>query len=415
MSPRWVLASVCAVFGAGCVGTEEPVAAPPSEERLRRYQTDLELLQAHVEVVELADEAGLSRVAIVPAYQGRVMTSTASGPDGYSLGWINEELIRSGETLAHINPYGGEDRFWLGPEGGQYAIFFEEGAPFDLESWQTPPLIDTEPFELVEADGGQAVFTRRNSLTNRAGFTFELQIDRTVRLLDAGEAEARLGSSLPPGVAFVAFETSNLVTNVGDEAWRKDTGLLSIWILGMFPPSPGATVAIPFVPGPEDELGPVVNDAYFGQVPEDRLAVSDGVVFFKADGQYRSKIGIPPKRARPVSGSYDPDRELLTLVWATIPEGATEYVNSMWEMQEEPFAGDVINSYNDGPPAPGAKPLGPFYELESSSPALELQPGESHEHVHMTLHLWGSQEDMNPLAQAVLGVEIGEIQGRFGD
>ena len=24
------------------------------------------------------------------------------------------------------------------------------------------------------------------------------------------------------------------------------------------------------------------------------------------------------------------------------------------------FSGDAANSYNDGPPAPGAKPLGPF-------------------------------------------------------
>ena len=59
---------------------------------------------------------------------------------------------------------------------------------------------------------------------------------------------------------------------------------------------------------------------------------------------------------------------MLTLVQYDQPEGATDYVNSMWEIQKEPFAGDVVNSYNDGPPAPGAKPLGPFYELETSSP-----------------------------------------------
>ena len=50
------------------------------------------------------------------------------------------------------------------------------------------------------------------------------------------------------------------------------------------------------------------------------------------------------------------------------PAGARDYVNSMWEVQRDPFAGDVVNSYNDGPPAPAAKPLGPFYELETSSP-----------------------------------------------
>ena len=59
---------------------------------------------------------------------------------------------------------------------------------------------------------------------------------------------------------------------------------------------------------------------------------------------------------------------MLTLVQYTRPAGATRYVNSMWAIQQNPYGGDVINSYNDGPPAPGAAPLGPFYELETSSP-----------------------------------------------
>ena len=41
----------------------------------------------------------------------------------------------------------GEDRFWLGPEGGQFALFFKKGDPFDLDHWQTPAMMDTEPFE----------------------------------------------------------------------------------------------------------------------------------------------------------------------------------------------------------------------------------------------------------------------------
>lgn len=71
------------------------------------------------------------------------------------------------------------------------------------------------------------------------------------------------------------------------------------------------------------------------------------------------------------------------------PEGVTGYVNSMWEIQKEPFAGDTVNSYNDGPPSPGAKPLGPFYEIETSSAAAALQPGKSIEHIHRTFHFQG--------------------------
>jgi hypothetical protein len=110
-------------------------------------------------------------------------------------------------------------------------------------------------------------------------------------------------------------------------------------------------------------------------VPADRLTVKDGVILFKADGQYRSKIGLPPSRALAIAGSYDAAAHVLTLVQYTRPADAREYVNSMWEIQREPYKGDVVNSYNDGPPAPGKPPLGPFYELETSSPALALAPG----------------------------------------
>ena len=43
------------------------------------------------------------------------------------------------------------------------------------------------------------------------------------------------------------------VKNTGADAWRKDTGLLSIWVLGMLNASDRSTVVIPFVPGPESE------------------------------------------------------------------------------------------------------------------------------------------------------------------
>ena len=81
----------------------------------------------------------------------------------------------------------------------------------------------------------------------------------------------------------------------------------------------------------------------------------------------------------------------------------------MWELQQHPYRGDTSNSYNDGPPEPGAKPLGPFYELETSSPAAALGTGESILHTHRTFHLTGSEADLDPIAKALLGVTIAEI------
>ena len=66
-----------------------------------------------------------------------------------------------------------------------------------------------------------------------------------------------------------------------------------------------------------------------------------------------------------------------------------------------------------GPPAPGAKPLGPFYELESSSPAAALAPGKSLTHVHRTIHLQGPETVLAPVAERTLGVKLADIQKAF--
>lgn len=377
------------------------------------FGDDLVFLQQHNNVIVLQDESGMKQIAIVPEYQGRVMTSTAQGKDGMSFGWINRELIGSRNTNLHLNAFGGEDRFWMGPEGGQFSIFFKKGQSFNLDDWQTPPFIDTIIYRLKGKTDTEAVFEQEATFKNMSNTMFDVRIERTVKLISDEKAEQLLGTSIPDGVNSVVYESDNTVENIGKNAWTKETGLLSIWILGMYNPSPEVTIVIPYNEGPEDKLGPIVNDAYFGKIPEDRLIIKDGLIYFKGDGNQRGKIGLSPQRSKPVAGSYDAENKALTIVQLSIPEGATEYVNSMWEMQDEPFKGDVINSYNDGPPEPGAKPLGPFYELETSSPALSLAPGFSATHIHRTFHFTGNESDLDKIAGAVLGVGLEEIKGIF--
>jgi hypothetical protein len=167
---------------------------------------------------------------------------------------------------------------------------------------------------------------------------------------------------------------------------------------------------VPIKPGPESELGARVTSDYFGDVPPERLVVTDDAVFFSGDGRFRSKIGVNPRRSKGLLGSYDAANGVLTIMRFSQPAGVTDYVNSLWKLQDNPYDGDAINSYNDGPPAPGAKPLGPFYELESSSPALALQPGQDHSHVHRTIHLTGSEASLAAVSEAVLGVSLTKIR-----
>ena len=180
----------------------------------------------------------------------------------------------------------------------------------------------------------------------------------------------------------------------------------------MFNSSDETVVVIPIRPGSTEALGPPVIDDYYGKVPSSRLQVRDNVVLFRGDAQLRSKIGISPKRALPIEGSYDPVRNLLTLVQFTPPNRSDDYVYSQWDTEVDPFSGDVINSYNDGPSESGSR-FGAFYELESSSPARELAPGQSLVHLHRTIHLQGSKADLDPIALAHLGVSLSEIVNAF--
>lgn len=382
------------------------------------FQSDVEFMRRHTPIILLQD--GNAAIAVAPAYQGRVMTSTVDQLNGASFGWINRKVIeagllseqqRKGRLEEHIYIFGGEERFWLGPEGGQFALFFKPESKFEFSDWATPAVIDTEPFDLVTKTSSTAEFRRDCELTNFSGTKFTMGISRTIRVLDASAIKNALGlESIADGIASVGYQSDNRITNRGDVAWTQETGLPSIWLLGMYNPSPNTTVVIPFHEGEEAKLGPKVNDSYFGKVPPEYLTVKENVLFFKGDGTRRGKIGITSQRSKGVAGSYDADGKVLTVVTYNVQDAPNGYVNSMWEHQEEPYAGDVINSYNDGSPAPGEPPLGPFYELETSSPAAALKPGETMKHVQQTVHLQGPEKLLDPIAKEVLGVTLSEIK-----
>jgi hypothetical protein len=375
------------------------------------FKSDVAFLREHVDTIVLRDATGRAQIAIVPAYQGRVMTSTAGGDSGTSFGWINyDQVIRGVDRHAQINVFGGEERFWLGPEGGQYSLFFSPGEGFDFANWQTPPLIDTVPFDVVEQDATKVVLHANAVLQNYSKTKFQFTVTRSVELLAPDAAAESLDVKLD-GISYVGYRSTNQLANTGDADWQKDSGLLSIWLLGMYKPGPCTTVVIPYRPGSIEKLGPLVNDAYFGKVPEHRLKVTESEIFFSGDGKHRSKIGVTPQRSTGICGSYDAERNMLSIVKYNQPgPEVTEYVNSMWELQEQPYRGDAVNAYNDGPPEPGAKPLGPFYELETSSPALALKSGSSATHVQETYHFVGAEQDLDRLSNRLLGVSIGEIK-----
>jgi hypothetical protein len=368
-----------------------------------RVEEDLAFLEKYGKIIQLKTTTG-GVVVVSPLYQGRVMTS-AVAPGADSLGWVNRKFIEAGRTGTTFDNYGGEDRFWLGPEGGQFSIFFSAGQPFNFDAWRVPKTLQEGTWGILEQGASSVVMGRRIDFANYSKHPFAVDVRRQVSLLSAAEVQEKFNVGLAANLHWVAFESDNVITNVGDQLWQDSKGLLSIWILGMFMPKLDTRVIIPY---DVNGAGPIVNDRYFGVVPSERLKVAEeqGILLFKCDGQYRSKIGLSPSRAKSVAGSYSEKARLLTVVQFDKDSTETRYVNSLWEQQTDPFAGDVINSFNDGPVQPGLASQGGFYELETSSPAGALKPGAQLRHRHRTFHFVGDREALNPVALASLGVTL---------
>ena len=377
------------------------------------YGYDVAFFSEHkIKTIELKSTDSKASLLLVPGYQGRVMTSSVEGDEGISFGWINYKFIESGKTSSQFNPFGGEERIWLGPEGGPFSIYFKKGAEQVFPNWIVPKELDTEPFDIVSQSQEKVSFRKDFELANVSGSKLEIGIERTVKLLSAGEVELALGINMGDSLSYVAYESENTLKNRGKSDWTEKSGALSIWMLAMFNPSPKGVVFIPYKPGIESEAGKIVNDDYFGKVPSDRLIVKDGIMFFKTDGKYRSKIGISPSRALPYCGSYDPEKRVLTLLWYSPPDSPSKYVNSKWGDQSSPFSGDVVNSYNDGPVADGSI-MGPFYEIESSSPAALISAGKTITHRQRIFHITGSEVQLSAITEKLFNHTLTEIKQAF--
>jgi len=370
---------------------------------------DLEFLkQHHPDMVLLKDLNGSAQLIVLPAYQGRVMTSTSDGEKGLSYGWINHDLIATGAFSEHFTALGGEERFWLGPEGGQFYLFFKKGSDFTFNNWYVPKAIDSEAFNLIFSTNTEAKFEKTMQIENYSGTRFDLKINRTISLLDQKTIGQLLGIELSSAIRSVGFQSENVLTNIGSKGWEKQSGLLSMWILSMLQSNDQTNVVMPYKKGDSLSLGKIVTDYYFGKLTSDRLKIGDGYLLFKADAKQRSKIGVSPKRALPIAGSYDAKNKVLTIAQFTLSDGLTDYVNSAWKLQDNPFEGDAVNAYTDGPI--DGKQMGKFYELESSSPALSLAPMKNAKHIHRTIHLSGSTVMLNEISKKLFGLELDQMK-----
>jgi len=387
-----------------------PPAQKPFESEYPKgsFGYDLDFLRQNDSVVVLNTKDGNSQVIVSPKYQAKVFTSTDSGANGRSFGWINYKTFSQTSLDAHMNAYGGEDRLWLGPEGGKFSIFFRPRNEMTFNHWHTPTGFDFEQWKLTMKSESKASLSKSTRILNYLGMIFTLNVVRDIEVLEPAAEKKMLGIDFDNKVKTVAFTTKNTIINTGPYGWNKSIGAPCLWNLDMFTPSRGAVIVVPY---DSTGTGKKATTDYFGKISPDRLKYGNNVILFKADGKSRGKIGIPPFRAKNVAGSYDAQNNVLTIIQFDIDPKGT-YLNQEWRTDRPPFSGDAVNAYNDGPLQNGTQ-MGPFFELESVSPAAFLKPQEGMSHTHSVFHFTGDKGELNQIALKVLGISLQDIQAAF--
>lgn len=371
------------------------------------FAYDLEFLKQRDSIIVLYNSDSSGMVIVSPKYQGKVFTSTAEGLTGKSFGWVNYKAFDE-PVNNHMNAYGGEDRMWLGPEGGKYSIYFKPGTEQNFDNWHTPPAIDTEPWNMTAADAKKVSMIKETQITNYAGTQLNIKMERDVEILENAGIQQMLNVNIAENVNAVGFKTVNKLSNAGDNEWTEETGAPCIWNLDMFMPSESCVIVIPYL---ENASGKVATTDYFGEIDKDRITYNNGVLFFKADGKSRGKLGIPPPRAKNIAGSYDATNNILTVTLFDVHNNR-KYLNQEWRTDRDPYSGDAMNAYNDGPLEDGTQ-MGPFYEIESVSPPAFLKSGENITHNHTVFHFTGDAAGLNDIAMKVLGVSLEQIKNTF--
>ncbi|BAU54171.1 DUF6786 family protein [Mucilaginibacter gotjawali] len=388
---------------------KEPSAAKfESEYPKGTFGYDLDFLKQNDSVVVLNSKDGNAQIIVSPKYQAKVFTSTADGKNGKSFGWINYKTFAQKSLDAHMNAYGGEDRLWIGPEGSRFAVFFKPHTKMEFAYWHTPTAFDFENWRLTANTDKSASLTKTTRVMNYQGVMLNMNIIRDIAMMEPADEKKLLGIDFDEKIKSVAFSTSNTIINTSAFQWDKNTGAPCLWSLDMFTPSAKTVIVVPYA---NDATGKIATTDYFGQIPPDRVKYNNGILVFKADGKSRGKLGMPPGRTKKIAGSYDAENNVLTIAQFDVDPKAT-YLNQEWRTDRDPFAGDAVNAYNDGPLANGTQ-MGPFYEIESVSQAAFLKPGEGLTHKHSVFHFTGDKSELNQISLKTLGISLQDIQAAF--
>jgi hypothetical protein len=413
------------------------------------YRNVFQYLQSKTAVYELCDQFG-GRVAVCPDWNARVMTSSCGGFDGYSYGFVNVNAIdaASPQSLGLNILFGGEDQLAFSPESGPFSLYYVAEIDKPDKHIQLPAGFHEGPFDADYFPQSNEIRMRRGiQMTNLAGASFDLDLVRTVRLLELNTIRSVFGNAVAVSleqtdVSYIGFSSANSMVNMGT-SHSKMSGLVSFRIRSMFNAGQDTVAVVPFQPG-DDDWGSPVNTNYFGSSPHGRLRLTTTSALLRADGKRRCQLTVPPRRTVPFAGSIDFREGTLTLLSFDLSKhyehfsvsdeseemgnvAAMDFVDARTHYVEESvkkyrnaqpsdennyndiYFGDILRAYNNGPAVPGDTQYPQYYEFNTHSPARELLQKNSLVYHQHTLHINADNRTLEFIVQKLLDTDYEDI------
>ncbi|WP_158970658.1 DUF6786 family protein [Paraglaciecola sp. L3A3] len=364
------------------------------------FAEDLDYIQQFDSPIILKSKDQQSQLVLSAQHQGRVLTSTATGVKGLSNAWLDKKALQN-----KTGNVGGEDRTWIAPIGSKFSLFYPAGKEIKSENWQVPTALNEKNYSVVLANNKTVHFQKNLQLINHQNSQFSVQLDRKITLLNKPEIEQHLNIQLPKAVNQVAYSSDTELTNLGDN-WHVDKGLITLWSMAMLQGSDDNISMFTITP----EQAPA--QSYLYDLYGDRLISKEHLIFYKTDGKYRSKIGIPVAISGNLILSYSPSLKRLTVIKFTLNKQAA-YPISLEQENTNGIKGDVTNAYNHGNMDGSLLANSAFFELESSAPMRALKTNESVSHTQQVFHFVGQVHLLDLIAKQLVGIKVSETDNIF--
>lgn len=308
----------------------------------------LEDIGKPAETLRAADGAAV----IVLPYGGRVLGLFA--PDGDNFFWTHPALASASSARAFFESdqwhNSGGDRTWLAPE----IDFFFPKFP-DLAQYHQPRQLDPGTYQCAISPGEVRLTSRCVLRSSRTNQDVECVIAKTIT--EAANPLANMPVFAGSDLQFAGY-TLTVELKISPGASSKTARMatsVGLWQLLQLP-HPGQMI-IPTC---------VRSDArvFFGQVPENDLAVEDGKVAYQMRAQGQQKIGVLARACIGRVGYTRPGQGAWSLVvrdFHVDPSGA--YVDAPFgDANDTGYAVQACNIHNEQ--------LGSFSEMEHHAPAI---------------------------------------------